>query len=471
VAASVQKQPFASNDPAQAAELEQAWKTFQHVLPPEYVNPLDPAPPQTLYTPWVVSWLLVYQRIDHNATLNEAVDEFKLRFPEEALPDCSRAEGRDFSSNTGAYSRARARLELQTAGAVADHVSSTLIEAVPSFLGERRCFAFDGSSVLLQPLAALQQAYPGALNQHGQSPFPVLHLALAHEITTGMTLRPEYGPMYGPNAVGEIALARPLLKRLPKRALVLGDENFGIFVFAWQAEQAGHSALLRLTKKRFFALRKQGEKVGPGRWKLTWKPSKAERKKYPELPAEAQLDGWLMAVEVEHPKKGKLTLYLFSTEQLSNEQAAAIAARRWCVETDIRDLKRTLLLADLKGKSVAMVHKEVVLATVAFNLVNQTRRLAAERAGVQPRQLSFKGIWSILKTLGLSLLCHVDPSTWQQEFDRALDSAAQRKLPQRKKTRQYPREVYMRRRNYPPRKRPLTQTPLATTASTTHQQE
>jgi Transposase DDE domain len=371
----VQSPSFASSDPVLAAELEQAWKTFQQVLPRETLDPLDPAPPQTLYTPWIVSWLLVYQRIDHNATLTEAVDEFKFRFPEEALPDCRRAEQRAFSSNTGAYSRARSRMELSTACQVADHLSNTLIEAVPSFLGQRRCFAFDGTSVLLQPIEVLRKAYPGALNQHGESPFPVLHLAVAHELTTGMTLRPQYGPMYGPQAVGEIALARPLLRRLPGRSIVLGDENFGIFVFAWEAEQAGHTALLRLTRKRFSSLRKKAREVGPGRWELTWKPSAAERRKYPELPPDAQLRGWLMAVEVEHPKKGKLTLHLFATEELSNETAAVVSARRWNVETDIRDLKRTLLLADLQGRSVAMVEKEVVLATVAFNLVNQTRRL------------------------------------------------------------------------------------------------
>jgi hypothetical protein len=441
--------------------LEQAWKAFQQVLPREYVDPLDPAPTQTLYTPWVVTWLLVYQRIDHNATLTEAVDEFKFRFPEEALPECRRAENRDFSSNTGAYSRARSRMELTTACRVADHVSSTLIEAVPSFLGERRCFVFDGTSVLLQPIAALRRAYPGALNQHGESPFPVMHLAVAHELTCGMTLRPEYGPMYGPKALGEIALARPILRRLPGRSIVLGDENFGIFVFAWEAEKAGHTALLRLTKKRFLSLLKKAKAVGPNRWELSWTPSAAERKKYPELPPDAQLDGWLIALEIEHPKKGKLTLYLFTTEEMSNEQARAISAQRWNVETDIRDLKRTLLLADLRGRSVAMVEKEVVLATVAYNLVNQTRRLAACRAGVAPRRLSFKGVWSILKTLSLSLLCNVDPSTWQQEFDRALDSAAQRKLPNRKEPRHYPREIYMRRRNYPPRKRAASLTPSA----------
>src|SRR5204862_1343070 len=100
-----------------------------------------------------------------------------------------------------------------------------------------------------------------------------------------------------------------------------------------------------------------------------------------------------------------------------------------------------LLLAELRGKSVAMVEKEVVLASVAYNLVNQTRRLAAPRAGVAPRRLSFKGVWSTLKALGLSRLGQPDTSQWQQEFERALDAAAQRKLPNRKKARRYPREV------------------------------
>src|SRR5262245_33958524 len=189
--------PAAGASPALAAELERAWQAFRQVLPKEYIDPLDAAAPQALYTPWVVTWLLVYQRIDNNATLTQAVDELKFRFPAVALPQCRRADGRRFSSNTGAYSRARKRMEVATANAVADHVSGTLIAAAPPLLGQRRCFAFDGSSVLLQPLPALRRAFPGATNQHGESPFPVLHLAVAHELSSGMTLRPEYGPKFG----------------------------------------------------------------------------------------------------------------------------------------------------------------------------------------------------------------------------------------------------------------------------------
>src|SRR5262249_4640805 len=250
----------------------------------------------------------------------EAVDELKFRFPQQSLPVCKRAHGRHFSSNTGAYSRARSRLELDTAQLIADHVCDTLSPATPPSLGARRCFAFDCSTVLLQPEPALLGAFPGASNQHGESPFPVLHLALAHEMGSGMALRPQYGAKYGPKAVGEVPLAAPLLGRLPQRSIVLGDQNFGIFAFAWEAHQAGYGALLRLTKARFGALVKKGRPLGPGRWRLNWRPSKAERRKHPELPEDAQLSGWLMAQEVEHPEQGELTLYLFSTEEMGNEQ-------------------------------------------------------------------------------------------------------------------------------------------------------
>jgi hypothetical protein len=435
-----------------AAELNSAWTTFRKLLPPEFFDPFDPAPAQTLYTPWVVTWLVIYQRLDGNATLNEAVDEFKFRFPQPALPDCQRAANRDFSSNSGAYSSARQRLELQTACAVADHVYDTLIGTVPPFLAERRCFIVDGSSILLASTPALREAFPGATNQHGQSHWPVLHIAVAHELTCGLAVRPEYGPMYGPEAVGEITLARRLMARLPERSILMGDQNFGIFIFAWTADQMGHTALLRLTKKRFTAMVKRATRVGPGRWKFTWRPSRDERKKYPELPADANVDGYFIQKEYEHPTKGKMKLYLFVTEDLSNEQAAAIYSQRLCVETDIRDLKCTLLVSDLHGKSVPMVEKELVLATVAFNLVNQTRRLAAKRAGVEPRRISFTGVWSLLKTVSLCLLCECDIEDWQKEFDRVLDAAGQRKLPKRKKGREYPRQVHMKRRNFPPRK-------------------
>src|SRR5436190_4713914 len=56
--------------PAAAAAPLSEWQLFGQLLPPAILNSLDPKPPQAVYTPHVVTWLLVYQRLHDNATLN-----------------------------------------------------------------------------------------------------------------------------------------------------------------------------------------------------------------------------------------------------------------------------------------------------------------------------------------------------------------------------------------------------------------
>ncbi len=63
-------------------------------------------------------------------------------------------------------------------------------------------------------------------------------------------MRPEWGPMSGPDAVSEQRLLETALGRLPRGATVIGDANFGVFSVACAAQQAGHPMLLRLTAVR-----------------------------------------------------------------------------------------------------------------------------------------------------------------------------------------------------------------------------
>src|SRR3954462_14826924 len=103
-----------------------AWQVFQSLLAPEALNQLQPAPPQTAYTPWVVTWLLVYQRLHNNASLGDAVAHFLLRFPPHARPDCKRLQQTTLSANTATYSQARSNLK----PAVVDHAARTVFDAL-----------------------------------------------------------------------------------------------------------------------------------------------------------------------------------------------------------------------------------------------------------------------------------------------------------------------------------------------------
>ena len=136
------------------------------------------------------------------------------------------------------------------------------------------------------------------------------------------------------------------------------------------------------------------------------------------------------------------------------------------METDIAAGKVTLGLGAVAGKTKEMVEKEVVLATVAYNLIVQVRRLAAEKARVQPRRLSFTGTMSLLKAFEARVAVGgMTEEGVQKLFDKLLRACGQRKVPNRP-GRKYPREVISRRRRHPERKRrPPDSSPLPGTGA------
>lgn len=433
----------------QAEELEAALTQFRSLLDRDDLDARQEHPPTTIYTPWVVVWLMVYQRLHANASLSDAVGElFRLR---EQLPPNRRITENTLSSNTGAYSQARSRLHPEVAEAVSDQVFGTLMESTPPSWEGRRVFLLDGTTSALASVPRLRQEFPPATNQHRPSPWPILHWAVAHELSSACATRPEIGAKYGPAAVSEVTLAIRLLARLTPQSVVMADRNFGVFVFFDAAQAAGYDVVTRLTEARFRALVKHARPREPGRWELLWKPSPAERRKHPELPANACVEVELHQVEVTPSEGDPLTLWLVTTLRTSGAKLAELYGLRFHVETDIRNVKVVLRMDELRGQSPAMIRKELALGTVAYNLVVQIRRLAAKQAGLAPRRLSFAGSWSLVKVILLQ------PADWTAEeylrnFRQVLRGCAQRKIPNRP-SRKYPRQILRRSQKYPFRAR------------------
>ena len=433
-----------------AQELESALARFRSLLDRDDIDSRQEHSPQAIYTPWVVVWLMVYQRLHANAPLSDAVSElFRMR---EHLPPNRRITEETLSSNTGAYSTARSRLHPEIAESVSDQVFQTLMDGSPPSWEGRRAFIMDGTTSALASLDELRREFPPAPNQHRPSAWPILHWAVAHELSSACALRPEIGAKYGPQAVGEVTLAIRMLPRLPLHSLVMADRNFGVFVFSHAAQAAGHDVVTRLTEARFKSLVKQARPLGPGRWELAWKPSRKERRKHPELPADACVNVELHEVQGTDAKGQPLTLWIVTTLVTTGEKLAELYHQRLNVETDIRNVKVVLRMDELRGQSYSMLRKELALGIVAYNLVIQIRRLAAQQAGVEPRRLSFSGSWSLVKTVLLN------PEEWTTEeflrkFNQVIRGCAQPKIPNRP-GRTRPRQLLPRRRKYPYRARP-----------------
>jgi len=162
--------------------------------------------------------------------------------------------------------------------------------------------------------------------------------------------------MYGPQAVSEQALAKQAIERTAAGSVIVGDGNFGIFSFAYAVVESQREAIFRHTKARAQGL--GAKRLLPnGQCRVCWRPSRFERKKYPELLADAAIEGRLIVVT----RKGfRDSWYLFTTlgEEVEAEQVVAWYGKRWNLELDLRTLKGTLRLDHLQGKGKAAVEKE-----------------------------------------------------------------------------------------------------------------
>ena len=72
------------------------------------------------------------------------------------------------------------------------------------------------------------------------------------------------------------------------------------------------------------------------------------------------------------------------------EALKSLYRQRWNAELDLRCLKSTLGMEMLSCRTPAMAMKELRVYLLAYNLVRGLMLRAARRAGIAPRQLSFK---------------------------------------------------------------------------------
>lgn len=425
------------------AELTSAVELLRELIPENelavYSLEFSPA---TVYTNLVTLWMLTLQRLGGGTSLEAVVQEIQTQH-RSLLPDNKRVREGTLSLGSGAYSEARKRLPLAVAERFAEQVSRSLIERTPAWREGYRAYVLDGTTITLAPTSNLRAVFPPATNQHGETVWPVLMLLVAHELSSGCALIPELGAMYGPHNTSEARQAAAIAGRIPAGSLVLADSGFGIFSVAHALCGAGHDILLRLTTARFKALRRRAEKIAEtthGVWyRLSWTPSDKERKTNPELPADARLEVFLHEVKLENGE----SLYLVTTLAIPTDVAAEHYSHRYDVEHDIRDLKVSLDIENIRAKSVAMMRKELLCSIVAYNLLLHLRREAAQLAGVEPRRLSFTGVWTTMK---FQLLQQPPCSwaEWQERYAHALRLAATQKLPNRP-GRSYPRRAHPRR--------------------------
>jgi len=406
-----------------------------------------------IYTQRVVIWMMMAQRLSGRGSLAHAVEELAMGKLDGLLSRCKRVREQHISIATGGYCQARENLPKvlleRSVEEILQRLRNQLSEHMP--LLERPVYVLDGSSVQLDYSAELRKAYPPAGNQHGESHWPILRVVVLQDVETAMAQQPRWGAMYGPAAVSEQGLAERALDPLPPGAVIIGDRNFGIFATAYAAHQRGHQVVIRLTAERAKRLMRAPISQ-PGDYAVEWRASRWDRSGAESRPAEASLQGRLVAWRVGRGKS-KQWLYLFTTVTLPAQQVVDLYGKRWNVETDLRSLKQTVRLQRIAVQSVDMMEKELLAATLAYNLVRMIMLLAARSASLQSRQLSFTSAYNIVQIGIADVLAAPTEMQQIQRMERIIGLVGRCKLPKRQKRRSFPRAVWGRGEHYPSREK------------------
>lgn len=438
---------------------------FHELLPDDFLDQLQTEAGvkrnNCVYSPLVTMWLMMLQRLHCGASLESAVLELLRGLPPSFWPNpCKRIrrwqeDGTAPSSNTGAYNLARQALSPSIVQKSYDRMFAQMVSRMDQTASQDapRAFLLDGSSIRMPHTPELCKLYPPGSNQHGEGHWPVLRILVAHDIYTGLAMRPEWGPMYGPEAVSEQELLTRAIDRLPKDATGVSDANFGIFWVAYTFQQHERSAILRLTADRARCLAGGELQDGIDR-ELVWKPSIGDRRRHPDLPADASVAGRLIVRRVQPTNGDAFLLPIFTTLRLPEAEILAIYGQRWNIESDLRTLKSDLRLEELTCSTADMVAKEIDMGMAAYNLVRYLIHLAAQQSGIPPRCFSFSKVRKIIEIFGPALANAANEEEAKRIFEQIMRLIQQSKLPHRKRKRpSYPRAVWKRRDSFPKRKK------------------
>ena len=426
-----------------------------------------------VYRHAVVIWLMILQRLSDTGTLADAVEELRAGSCGDLLSVRGRKSISELSAATGGYARARSRLPLAMVGAIADRINAAIAGTHKEECHKGyKVFALDGTSIRLEHTSQNLRQYPQCSTEKTQAHYPLARIVVATDVLTRVTLRPISGPMHGESAKGELELAEEALPLIPQGAVIMADRLYGSFRFCYRVLCGGKQVLMRLSEKR--ADRFIGQLIGKqdsGKVEAHWTASKLEAKKYTDLPADACVRGYCVWQTIRRKGFRPVRMIIFTTLDVSVEDAIAMYSLRWNVEDTIRDIKTTINMDFIHAKTPDMVHKELTLGVVAYNLVRhfmagfaKTHKLALER-------LSFTSFLRRIKIFAPTLLNSDRGTDIDHQLERAFLDQRGLLLPNRSKPRtpeprkRWPRgdkRVFMQRSRQHERQK-LTKPPFRTT--------
>jgi hypothetical protein len=208
---------------------------------------------------------------------------------------------------------------------------------------------------------------------------------------------------YAGKGQGEVSLLRELWDFLRPGDVLLTDAllaNWANFVLL---RERGIELVGRLNKAHRTADFRRGKHLGPQDHIVHWrKPTSIrslDRQAYQALPESITIRE--TRIQVTQPgfrtKSIVVVTTLLDPQQATKEDLGNLYRARWNNELDIRSMKSTMQMRELRCKTPELVRKEIWTHVLAYNLIRTVMAQAAATHGKEPRSISFKGTMQTLE--------------------------------------------------------------------------
>ncbi len=360
----------------------------------ETTEALLPEHRERLYPPTVTLSMFMRQTLEADGSCQKAVNGWAAQRAADGLSACS--------ARTGAYCKARQRLPLQMVTALTRQTGQLLSgkARVPWQWRGRAVKLVDGTGLSMPDTPENQAAYPQPSTQASGVGFPLARLVAVICLATGAALDVAIGPHSGKGS-GELGLVRGLLGAFRPGDVMLADALYCNYFLIAALLERDVDVVFEQNGSRITDFRR-GCSLGARDHIVCWpKPSRPEwmtPEQYARSPEEIMLREAKVAGQV-------LVTSLLEPQRVTKADLSALYERRWNVELDLRNLKTTMGMDVLSCQTPQMNEKQLWVHLLAYNVIRLLMAQAASKAGVDPRELSFKHtvqLWTEWVARGLS---------------------------------------------------------------------
>jgi hypothetical protein len=359
--------------------------------------------------------------------------------------------------NTSAYCQARKRLPLDTLSRVRVGVAAAGEKRAQLWHGLRPK-VIDATTVSAPDTPKNQRAYPQSRSQKPGCGFPLIRLLGVFSLSTGVLL--DYAK--GNKHQAELRLLWKLLDQFKPGDLALADRGFCSYVLLALLLRLGVASLFRLHQRRPADFRK-GKRLGKEDRLFNWlkppqKPRWLPQSWWKKIPTQltVRVIRFNLSCPGYRPESVTLLTTLLDPQQYPARDLAQLYTRRWKIELWFRDIKSSMGMEVLRCQSPRMLHKELEMFFIAYNLIRCLMVQAATLNDAPLDRMSFKGTVDSIRQFSLAIAQAHSKKKQNQLVVELLEVIARDKVPERLERRE-PRAVKRRPKAFPLLNRPRDQ--------------